>query len=445
VRWCSVSGSRSGPLQGLRVGLKDNIAVAGIPMTLGSAAMQGYVPPRDAVLVSRVLASGGEIAAICNMDDFAVSGTGESSYYGSVRNPIAPEFSAGGSSGGCAAALYLDRIDVSYGADQGGSVRVPASWCGVLGLKPTFGLVPYSGVIGLDQTIDHVGIMARTTARVAAALQAVAGADASDPRQGSVIADNYVEAVRNAPDDLAGLRVGVLAEGFRTDYGMSAPIEAAARAAVVRLRELGAQLVDVSVPEHLLGPLIQHVLYIEGTAALFYGFGNGYHWRGRYDPAFAAALHAAARERGNSFSPAFKTVLLVGTALEQRYGSTFYARAQNARRGVSDAFDRTFEQVDVLVMPTVAKLPRRLEGRPDWWRATFSGPRGERFGPNNTSPFNVTGHPALTMPCATAEGMPVGLQLVGRRLEDSRLLSVARTYEATHGWWRKEEASGEPI
>ena len=163
--------------------MKDSVAIAGIPLTCGSAILQGFVPRYDATVTDRILRAGAEIVCITNMDDLAFSGGGESSWYGPTRNPFDPERSAGGSSSGSAAALWYDGIDLAVGCDQGGSIRAPASWCGVVGLKPTHSLVPYTGIAGIDATFDHCGPMARTAEGAALLLQAMAGQDPGDPRQ----------------------------------------------------------------------------------------------------------------------------------------------------------------------------------------------------------------------------------------------------------------------
>ena len=205
VRFCRVRAEGAeGILSGKRIGIKDSVAIAGIPLTCGSRILEGYVPAEDSVVVDRILRAGGEVVAITNMDDMALSGGGESSWYGPTLNPWDETRSAGGSSSGSAAALFYDGIDVCVGGDQGGSIRVPASWCGVVGLKPTHGLVPYTGIAGMDHTFDHCGPMGRSAADVALLLKTIAGKHESDPRQRDVVTEDYVAAVEHAPDDLRG-------------------------------------------------------------------------------------------------------------------------------------------------------------------------------------------------------------------------------------------------
>src|SRR5437879_3007289 len=202
VRRCSVKGAKSGKLAGKRLGIKDNVCIAGIPMTCASLVLEGYVPDIDATIITRILDAGGEITAILNMDNFAFSGGGDTSAYGPTRNPHNPEHLAGGSSGGSGAALYYNDIDLTIGGDQGGSIRIPASWCGIVGLKPTHSLVPYTGIVGIDPTFDHTGPMTRSVAEVALLLEVIAGKDPMDPRQYDVPVQPYSQALSR---DLRGV------------------------------------------------------------------------------------------------------------------------------------------------------------------------------------------------------------------------------------------------
>src|SRR5207245_3980027 len=183
IRRCSVKGAKGGKLAGKRIGIKDNVCIAGIPMTCASRVLEGYVPDIDATIIRCILDAGGDITAILNMDNFAFSGGGDTSAYGPTRNPHNPEHLAGRSSARSGAALYYKDIDLTIGDDQGGSIRIPASWCGIVGLKPTHSLVPYTGIVGIDPTFDHAGPMARSVAEVALLLEVIAGKDPMDPRQ----------------------------------------------------------------------------------------------------------------------------------------------------------------------------------------------------------------------------------------------------------------------
>jgi amidase len=430
VRWCSVKADADGVLSGKRIAVKDSVAIAGVPLTCGSRVLARFVPQVDAVVTERILRTGGEIVAVTNMDDLAFSGGGDSSFYGPTLNPFDSARTAGGSSGGSAAALHYDRIDVSIGCDQGGSIRVPAAWCGVLGLKPTHGLVPYTGIAGIDQTFDHCGPMGRSAADVAALLQAIAGKDEADPRQRDVSAADYVHAVAEAPDELEGVTIGVVAEGFSEEVGIDPRVAEAVERAVERLRELGAETKRVSLPEHLQGGGVAFAGFVEGMTDLMTSGGNGYAWTGRYWPELSTALGTGLRDHVGDLSAQVKITLILGTLLRREYFGGLYAKAQNLRPWLIEAHDRALAGVDVLLLPTTPGLPHLVD---------FELPLAERVLRGwavltNTYPTDMTGHPALTLPAAEADGLPVGVMVVGRRFADDRLLSLAATYERRFGW-----------
>jgi amidase len=431
VRFCRVRAEGAeGVLSGKRIAVKDSVAIAGIPLTCGSAVLQGYVPAEDSVVADRILRAGGEIVAITNMDDLAFSGGGESSWYGPTLNPWDVNRVAAGSSGGSAAALFYDGIDVAVGCDQGGSIRAPAAWCGVVGLKPTHGLVPYVGIAGIDQTFDHCGPMARSTPDAAALLQAMAGRDEADPRQRDVPEHDYVAAVERAPESLAGVCLGVVAESFDDAVGIEPSTSEAVRDAIGRLRGLGAETVDVSLPEHLQAGGIAFIGFVEGMTLLAETGGNGYSWPGRYWQDLAPALQEGLRDRAQELSPQMKIALISGRWLRRRYHGALYAKGQNLRPWLQNAYDRALADVDALLLPTTP------------WRAVELAPElplAERVlrgwaNLSNTYPTDMTGHPAVSLPLAEADGLPVGVMLVGRRFDDSRLFSLAATCERALGW-----------
>jgi amidase len=429
VRRCSVVGAAEGPLAGKRVGLKDNVCIAGVPMTCGSKVLQGFVPDTDATIVTRLLDAGAQIVAVLNMDNFAFSGAGDTSAYGPTLNPHSLQHLAGGSSGGSAAALYYDDIDLTIGGDQGGSIRIPASWCGVVGLKPTHGLVPYTGIVGIDQTFDHAGPMARSVAEVAQTVEVLAGKDPLDPRQGDVPVQFYTAALGR---DLRGVRLGLLREGFG-QQGAEPDVEAAVRAAIDILGTLGATVTEVSVPAHTTAGAIGWGLFAEGMAALLHSNGMGYHWRGAYNPAMAIAFGQSLQARGDDLPPQIKLVTMLGTYLRQHYHGRFYAKAQNLRPGLRVSYDAVLQQVDVLVMPTTPMKAHAYEPQLDIQALITHG--WNMLG--NTAPFDLTGHPSLSVPCAKSHGLPVGLMLTGRHFEDATLLAVAHAFEQHVDWEKR--------
>jgi amidase len=436
-RWCDVPGAATGPLAGVRIGIKESISLAGIPMSCGSRFLGELVPTEDARVVERILAAGGRIVATLNMDALGFSGGGESSAHGPLRNPYNQNLSAGGSSGGPAAALSYHAIDITLGCDQGGSIRAPAAWCGVLGLKPTHGLVPYTGIVGIDQTFDHVGPLGVRTADVARLLQVVAGADPDDPRQRhSHVPADYVTAVDTAPEDLAGFRVGLVAEGFDPPGGTTNEIAHAVAAAVDRIQKLGATVEEVSVPAHAKAGSIAFWGFVEGMTALIAGGGNGYHWPGRYWPELAAAVAHAFEARADSLPMQVKAALMLGSHVAPLHGE-MYARAQNLRPWLRRSYDAALERCDVLLMPTTPCMPFRLDDDISLAERVLRGWTVL----THTVPTDMTGHPALSVPAASSDGLPVGVMLIGRHFDEQRLLSIARTYEQAVGWSPGHERS----
>jgi amidase len=423
VRRCHIKGSGEGLLAGKRVALKDNICVAGIPLTCGSSVID-HVPSADATIVERLLDQGADIVGIVNMDNLAFSGAGDTSAYGPTVNPYDRSRLAGGSSGGSAAALFSRDVDITIGGDQAGSIRIPASWCGVVGLKPTYGLVPYTGILGYDLSFDHTGPMARRASDVALALQAIAGKDAADPRQrGDVPVQKYLEAIKRP--DLKGLRIGVLAEGFGT-AGAEPDVDEMVASAADRMRELGATVMRVAFPAHRsAGPIVWGV-FAEGVTATFQNNAHGYHWDGLYDPALAQSFGSALQERGQNMPLQCKFNLMLGTFMKQAYQGRFYGKAQNLRASLRNGYDDLLRDVDLLVMPTTPMKAHHYNPSLDPEELVLAGWNMVA----NTAPFNMTGHPALSVPCGMSSGLPIGMMLVGRHFHDATLLAAAHLVQS---------------
>jgi len=434
VHWCDVQATASGLLDGVRVAIKDSVSVAGIPMTLGSPVVRDFAPSDDAVVTSRLLAAGACIVATANMDSFAFTGGGDSSATGPIRNPFDETRSPGGSSGGSAAAVYYPGVvDVAIGCDQGGSIRLPSAWCGLVGLKPTHGLVPYSGIVGIDQTFDHAGPMARTALDVARVLAVIAGPDAGDPRQALTPpfdGRSLLDAVADAPADLAGLRIGVLVEGFGEGTPEEDATSRSVRDVAARMAAAGAELVDVSVPEHAAAGGIAFAGFIEGMAASLYGGGNGFHWKGRYWPELALMLADRLQRYGADLPPQIKLVTLLGDHLQRGWGGAVYAAAQNRRPGLTAAIDRGLDGVDALLLPTA---PFTAYEHDDDLGTVDRVMRG--WAPlGNCAPTDMSGHPAISLPASSIDGLPVGSMLIGRRFADRQLVEIAARYERAAGW-----------
>jgi len=427
IRKCRVDGSPSGPLAGTTVGLKDSIALAGYEMTCGSRVLEGYVPQVDATVVTRLLDAGATITGKLNMEAFAWSGSSDISDYGSVPNPHDQDFLAGGSSSGSAAAVATGDCDIALGGDQGGSIRIPAAWCGVVGLKPTWGLVPYTGIFPLDPTIDHVGPIARTVEGTARALEVLAGEDIQDgvrmddrqPR--GVTGEAYTETVEKDVDDVT---LGVLRNGFEWDVAHPA-VNEAVEATVEKLRARGVETKPVTVEYHsdilsLLTPL-----EIQGGYRTMTEAGVGTHHSGWYWSDLIDSFDQFRSSRIDELPPTAKHSLLVGAYLSDTYGVEFYAKAKNVVLELRRQYDTCLETCDALVMPTVPTMPFEDDGSLD---------RTERVGRvtenhRNTAQFNHTHHPALTVPCGIVSDLPVGIQLVGSHFDERTLLRIGAAVE----------------
>ena len=380
-------------------------------MTCASLILEHYAPDSDATIVTRMLDEGAEINAILNLDNFAFSGAGDTSAFGPTLNPHSADHLAGGSSGGSAAALYYDDIDMTIGGDQGGSIRIPASFCGIVGHMPSHGLVPYTGIVGIDNTFDHTGPMTRTVYDAALLLEVIAGKDPLDPRQGEVPVQDYTGALA---EGAAGLRVGVLTEGFGLPES-HAEVDLKVRQAANRLAELGAAVEDVSIPWHSQAKGVTWSLIAEGATALLQTSGTGRHFEGQYSPGLAHALGQGLKAQGNDLPPTVKLVLLIGSYMTENYNSEMYAKAQNMRRELRAAYDEALSRYDLLLMPTTPMPAHRNDAGGDPYAVLDHG--WDMLA--NTAPFDMTGHPAISVPCGkTAEGLPVGLMLVGRHFED---------------------------
>ncbi|NKQ53121.1 amidase [Amycolatopsis sp. K13G38] len=424
----SIAPTGEGPLSGREVVIKDNIAVAGVPMANGSRAVEGFVPSRDAAVVSRVLAAGGTVVGKSVCEDLCYSGSSFTSCCGPVLNPWDRTRHAGGSSSGNAALLAAGETQLAIGGDQGGSVRMPAAFCGIVGHKPTHGLVPYTGAFPIETTIDHLGPMTRTVRDAALLLSVLAGDDGYDSRQyRTPEPQDYLSATEQ---DIRGLRVGVLTEGF--GLPMSEPgVDDAVRAAIDQLAAAGAVVAEVSVPWHRDGLDVWTVIGTDGTARqMIDGHGYGMNVAGRYDPELMVHFARGMREHANEMSDTLKTMILTGAFAAQRYDMRHYAMARELAWDLRAAYDAALAEHDVLVLPTVPYVARPLPG-PDATREQRMDNALSMVG--NTAPFDASGHPAISVPAGLVNGLPTGLMIVGRRFDDATCLRAAAAYERQVG------------
>lgn len=418
-----ITGAPQGKLAGKTIAIKDNIAVAGVPMMNGASALEGYVPDIDATVVTRLLEAGATIKGKSQCEYYCLSGGSHTGAQGPVLNPHNRGHSAAGSSSGSAALVANGDVDMAVGGDQGGSIRTPSSYCGIVGLKPTWGLVPYTGAMPIELTLDHLGPMSKTVADNALMLEVLAGPDGLDPRQTALAdAKQYTDALGKG---CAGLKIGVLHEGF-SHANSEVDVDAAVRAAANRFKALGALVEEVSIPMHRLGPAIWLVIAYEGaTEQMMKGNGHGFNWKGLYLTSMVEA-HSHWRERADELPDTVKQTMLVGEYMIQTGGGRHYAKAQNLARKLRTEYDAALRTYDILLMPTTPMKAPPLPPK-DASRALCMQRATENMG--NTFPFDVSSHPALSIPCAISEGLPVGMMLVGRHFDEMTLYRAAHAFE----------------
>ncbi|MEA2277256.1 MAG: amidase [Solirubrobacteraceae bacterium] len=423
---CSIEGRDSGSLSGRTVAIKDNTLVAGLPMLVGTPVMEGFVATEDATVVTRLLDAGAHIVGKTAVPAFCFDGGGfVGGFDPPVLNPNDHDHIPGGSSSGSAAVVAGGEVDMALGGDQGGSIRLPASFSGCCGHKPTYGLVPYTGIVPLERTLDHVGPMARTVADCALMLEAIAGPDGLDGRQRDVRVTPYV-----APLDegVRGLRIGVLREGFGIEGATEAVVDEAVLATAHALAGLGATVQQVSVPMHGHGLNIWNAIVIQGCSDLFTrGESMGTSADGLYPTELVDFFARARREHATRFSSTLRATLLTAEYVYDRSQMHYYAVGRNLALRLRRAYDDALADVDVLVMPTTAM--RAFRRPPEG--ASLEEIHGAALGNlHNVATFDVTGHPALSVPVPGVEGLPIGFQIVGRHFDDATVLRVGHAVQA---------------
>jgi amidase len=429
-----IRGSEQGVLAGKRVAIKDNICVAGVPMMNGSQLLEGYVPDVDATVVTRILDHGGTIAGKAACEDLCFSAGSHTCATGPIRNPHNPEHSTGGSSGGSAALVAAGEVEMALGGDQGGSIRTPSCWCGVYGLKPTWGLVPMTGGMPISYSLDHCGPISNSVESVARLLSAIAGPDVHDPRTINARTGDYMGSLSQG---VKGLRIAMLREGFGhpTSDPRAADTDTKVRAAVGEFKALGATVDEISVPLHYDAPHIWTGIIVEGAAEMMIkGYAMGNNWMGYYTTSLQEAFARGWSSRPDDVSETVKLVLLLGEYMHRFYHNRYHAKAQNLRVPLRNAYDTALQTYDLLAMPTIpfpaTRIPEHNAPREVYVDAALNMQQ-------NTCPFDVSGHPALTIPCAKVDGLPVGLMLVGKHFDETTLIRAAQAFAGATNWQQR--------
>jgi len=409
---CKNPSHGNGKLAGVAVAVKDNISTKNIETTCASKILKGYVPPYDAHVIELLRAEGAAIAGKTNMDEFGMGSTTENSAFGPTLNPCDPSRVPGGSSGGSAAAVAAGMVQMALGSDTGGSIRCPASFCGIVGLKPSYGRVSRYGLIAYSNSLEQIGPLGKSVTDVSTLMSAIAGYDRHDTTSRD-------KPYTHTPDaDIKGLKIGIPQEYFGA--GVDPAVAAVVRKAIGRLEELGAVTVPCSIPsmEYALAAYyVTTTCEASSNLARFDGVRYGpapdtnKSWHDAYTEVRAAGFGAEVRRR-----------IMLGTfALSSGYYGKYYAKAQIARENVRADFNRIFSGADVIAGPTMPTVAFRLKEKSD--------PLSMYLADILTVPANLAGIPAISVPCGTAHGLPVGLQIMGRMFEDERVVDVAYAYE----------------
>jgi aspartyl-tRNA(Asn)/glutamyl-tRNA(Gln) amidotransferase subunit A len=423
------AGEPPAPLAGVPVAVKDNLCVRGMRTTASSRILDRFVPPYDATVVQRIENAGAIIVGKTNCDEFAMGSSNENSAFGPVHNPWATDRTPGGSSGGSAAAVSARCVPLALGSDTGGSIRQPAAFCGVVGLKPTYGRVSRYGLLAFASSLDQIGPLTRTAGDAALALSVLAGADRADATSSHQEVPDFSAALTG---EVKGVRIGI-PRAFVAE-GVDSGVRQAFDAALATLRSGGATLVDIDLPHATYAiPVYYLVATAEASSNLARYDGVRYGYRSSRDKEQGLrAMYSRSRDEG--FGAEVKRRIMLGTyVLSAGYYDAFYLKAQQVRTLLRNDYQRAFEKVDVVAMPTSPIPPFRLGEKTD-------DPLQMYLADVFTVSANLAGLPAISIPCGfverseRSERLPVGLQLTGRLFDESTLLRVADAYERMTDW-----------
>ena len=416
------SGELRGPLAGVPAAVKDNLCVEGLPATCSSRILENFVPPYTAEAVLNLKKAGAVILGKTNMDEFAMGSTTETSAFGITRNPWNTDYVPGGSSGGSCAAVAAGECFYALGSDTGGSIRQPASFCGVTGLKPTYGTVSRYGLIAYGSSLDQIGPVAKDVADCAAILEAIASYDKKDSTSLNRKDRDFTAALK---DDVKGMKIGIprdyLGEGLEPD------IKAAVLAAAKALEEKGAfvEEFDLSLVEYVV-PAYYVIACAEASSNLARFDGVKYGYRSRE---FEGLHQMYKKSRSEGFGPEVKRRIMLGSfVLSSGYYDAYYLKALRTKALIKQAFDRAFETYDVIIAPAAPTTAPKLG-------ESLRDPIKMYLGDIYTVSVNLAGLPAMTLPCGLDEkGLPIGLQLIGDCFQEKKILTAAYAYEQTREW-----------
>lgn len=416
------AGEDLGLLAGIPIGIKDNICTKGVPTTCASRILENFVPPYESTVTQKLMAAGAVMVGKTNLDEFAMGGSTENSAFQSTANPWDTSRVPGGSSGGSAAAVSSGECAIALGSDTGGSIRQPASFCGIVGMKPTYGLVSRYGLVAFASSLDQIGPFARSVEDAAILLGAIAGHDPMDSTSLKVDVPDYTQFLK---PDLKGKKVGVITETF--GEGLDPDVEKAVRQAIQQLKDLGAEIREISCPRFRYGIAAYYIIAPSEASANLARY-DGVKYGKRVEDA-ENLMEMYTRTRAEGFGPEVKRRIMIGTyALSAGYYDAYYLKAQKVRTLIKQDFESAFADVDVLVSPT-APTPAFKAGDKS------TDPLSMYLIDLMTIPVNLAGLPGISVPCGfSQDGLPIGLQIVGNALREDQVFQVAYAYEQATAW-----------
>lgn len=416
------AGEDLGLLAGIPIGIKDNICTKGVPTTCASRILENFVPPYESTVTQKLMAAGAVTVGKTNLDEFAMGGSTETSAFQLTANPWDISRVPGGSSGGSAAAVSAGECPIALGSDTGGSIRQPASFCGIVGMKPTYGLVSRYGLVAFASSLDQIGPFARSVEDAAILLGAIAGHDPMDSTSLKVDIPDYTKFLT---PDLKGKKVGIITETF--GEGLDPAVEKAVRQAIQQLKDLGAEIREISCPRFRYGIAAYYIIAPSEASANLARY-DGVKYGKRIEDA-ENLMEMYTRTRAEGFGSEVKRRIMIGTyALSAGYYDAYYLKAQKVRTLIKQDFEAAFSEVDVLVSPT-APTPAFKSGDKS------ADPLSMYLIDLMTIPVNLAGLPGISVPCGfSEEGLPIGLQIVGNVLREDQVLQVAYAYEQATDW-----------
>ncbi|EKV00308.1 Asp-tRNA(Asn)/Glu-tRNA(Gln) amidotransferase subunit GatA [Leptothoe sp. ISB3NOV94-8A] len=418
------AGEALSPLAGIPIALKDNLCTKGIRTTCASKILEGFIPPYESTVTQRLADAGAIFLGKTNMDEFAMGSSTENSAYQLTANPWDTTRVPGGSSGGSAAAVAADQAPISLGSDTGGSIRQPAAYCGVVGMKPTYGLVSRYGLVAFASSLDQIGPFSRTVEDAAILLGAIAGHDTKDSTSLNVKIPDYTQHLKT---DLKGKRIGLIKETF--GEGLDGDVAQAMEAAIEQMKDLGAKIVEISCPNFKYGlPTYYIIAPSEASSNLARYDGVRYGQRAETDN----LLSMYKQTRAEGFGAEVKRRIMIGTyALSAGYYDAYYLQAQKVRTLIKQDFEAAFKDVDVLLTPTVPSTAFKAGDK-------VNDPLSMYLSDLMTITVNLAGLPGISLPCGFDEsGLPIGMQLIGNALREDTLFEVASAYEQATPWHEK--------